>query len=93
MKKKMLCLLVVLAVCAGIGYGASQPMFRRVYTNNPSKSANGNPKVTYYMDVQRDTETGVDYIILTDSKGNPVSITPRLDADGKLYVTSKLTTN
>ena len=88
MKKKALCAMIAAALCATGAVCAPKAPLRRVYSNVPerlSKSA------TYYVEIQRDTETGTDYFILIDSKGNPVDMCRRDDAKGAPYVASAIT--
>lgn len=86
MKKRILTILLAVAVCAGIGYCASKPIFNKVYTNVPVIS-----KSQYFMEIQRDSETGVDYVILLDKNKNPVDMELRLNTKGTPFVPSSLT--
>ena len=86
MKRRILMILLAAALCAGIGYCAPRLMFRKVYTNVPETS-----KPQYFMEIQRDDETGVDYVILLDKNKNPVDMELRVDAKGNPFVTSEFT--
>jgi hypothetical protein len=73
MKKKIIIIMSVIALCFGL-IGCSE------YTN---MSATENSNISIWTD----EETGVQYIIFHDNyKGG---ITPRLNADGSLYVESE----
>lgn len=84
--KRILCAALAAALCATAAVCAAKAPLRRVYSNVPDKLS-----VSYYVEIQRDTETGTDYFILIDSKGNPVSMCRRDDAKGAPYVVSAIT--
>lgn len=86
MGKKMLCALIAAVLCAMSAYCMTKAPLRLVYSNVPEKLAKA-----YYFEIQRDTETGTDYLVLIDAKGNPVGFERRDDAKGAPYVTSALT--
>lgn len=86
MWKQFFCMLVVAALCVTAAVCASKAPLRRVYPDAAEKTSKG-----YSVDIQRDTETGVDYFILLDSKGNPVSMCRRDDAKGNPYTVSAIT--
>lgn len=87
MKKKFLCLVCALSLCAGIGYCVSKPILRRVYSNLPD-----NIKTQDYYVIDRDDETGVDYFKFYDKSGKLVTVVTRIDANGNPFVTSDRTT-
>ena len=86
--KRLLCALLAAALCAITAFCMTKVPLRGVYSNVPDKLKD---KVQYYTEIQRDVETGVDYIILIDAKGNPVSMCRRDTAEGKPYTVSALT--
>lgn len=88
MGKKMLCALIAAVLCAMSAYCMTKAPLRLVYSNVPEKLAKN---ASYYVEIQRDTETGTDYLILIDAKGNPVSMCRRDDANGKPYAVSAIT--
>ena len=89
MKKKAvvtICAVVICAACAGIGFCANETILRRVYSNLPEKV-----KTTDYFVIERDTETGVDYMKFYNGKDELVAVELRVGADGKPFVTSNRT--
>lgn len=86
MKKKALCALIAAALCATGAVCASKAPLRRVYSDAPEKL-----EKAYYVEIWRDTETGTDYFILLDKKGNPADMCRRDDAKGNPYVVSAIT--
>lgn len=86
MRKRLLCAVIVTALCVTWAVCASKAPLRRVYSNVPEKLSRA-----YYFEIQRDTETGADYYILLDSKGNPVSMCRRDDAKGDPFTASAIT--
>lgn len=85
--RKFLCALLAAALCVTGAVCASKAPLRRVYPDASEKAS----KTAYSVSIERDTETGVDYFILLDSKGNPVSMCRRDDAKGNPYVVSAIT--
>lgn len=86
--KRLVCALLAAALCVTAAVCASVSPLRKVYSNVPEKVAKN---VSYYVEIQRDTETGTDYLVLLDAKGNPVSMCRRDNADGNPYTVSALT--
>lgn len=86
--KTLLCAIfaALLCVTAAVCATTSPSPLRRVYSNVPDKLSKA-----YYFEVQRDTETGTDYFVLIDAKGNPVSMCRRDDAKGNPYTVSAIT--
>lgn len=87
MRKKLCCALIAAALCASAGYCATKAPLRKVYSNVPEKLSKN---ATYYFEIQRDTETGTDYLVLIDAKGNPVGFERRDDAKGAPYTVSEI---
>lgn len=85
--KRLLCALFAAVLCAMSAYCMTKAPLRRVYSNVPEKLAKN---ASYYVEIQRDTETGTDYLILIDAKGNPVSMCRRDDAKGAPYTVSEI---
>lgn len=86
--KRLVCALLAAVLCATAAVCASVPPLRKVYSNVPEKLSKS---VSYYVEIQRDTETGTDYFVLLDVKGNPVCMCRRDNADGNPYTVSALT--
>lgn len=83
--KRLLCALTAAVLCAMSAYCMTKPPLRRVYSNVPEKIAKA-----YYFEIQRDTETGTDYYILIDAKGNAVGMERRDDAKGDPFTASAI---
>lgn len=85
LKKALLALALVVVFLAGacsvgtVDAGQNHPL--KIWKQNENGYANTWNVV--------DENTGVNYIVVTtyDSRGNSIAITPRLNADGTLYVT------
>lgn len=86
MRKKLICAALAALLCMTAAVCVAKAPLRRVYSNVPEKLSK-----TYYIEIQRDTETGADYYILLDSKGNPVSMCRRDDAKGDPFTASAIT--
>ena len=84
--KRLVCALLAAALCVTAAVCASVSPLRKVYSNAPEKLSKA-----YYIEIQRDTETGTDYFVLLDAKGNPVCMCRRDNADGNPYTVSALT--
>lgn len=89
MKRKVVAIICAVAICAscvGIGFCANETILRRVYSNLPEKV-----KTTDYLVIERDIETGVDYMKFYNGKGELVDVELRRGADGKPFVASNRT--
>ena len=87
MRKKLLCAAIAAALCMTAAVCASKAPLRRVYSNVPEKLSKN---AQCYFEIQRDTETGTDYFVLYDAKGNPVSMVLRVDAKGDPFTASAI---
>lgn len=84
--RRLLCAAIAAALCVTAAVCASKAPLRRVYSNVPEKL-----QKAYYFEIQRDTETGTDYLVLIDAKGNPVDFERRDDAKGDPFTASAIT--
>ena len=75
MKRKILCIMLILAMLSVMAYAASAKI----------KWVSEDRGVVVTVRIFEDVETGINYFVVTTP--NCVSVTPRLNADGTLYVT------
>lgn len=83
-------ILMVIAFIGMFGFGACSASIVSAEQNNPIKIWPENENGDYHVSRVVDETTGVNYIVVSIERNAyswSVSITPRLNADGSLYVT------
>lgn len=82
-------ILVIISMIAMFLFGACSATNASAEQNNPIKIWMQNTNAAYHTLKVVDDDTGVNYIVVSTERGNggySVAITPRLNADGTLYV-------
>lgn len=86
---KRIAIILMCLICLTLG--ACIPMSANAEQTRPLKIWYHNSNGAMHTYCLRDDDTGVNYVVVSTERGNgeySIAITPRLNADGSLYVTN-----